>query len=191
MGKKFVSLLIIVGGVLPAAAETFPADGLMQANTTYIGAATERILPSVEDGATVDTMAIYDVCGAGYYCPQGEPIPCEVGSYSAAGASTCTQCQDGTTTSTTGATSCNAPCGNAANVATWDTGTCVIATCNTGYHLKDSACVANQITINWYRDKEGTDLMRSTQVSYDGNITTPTEVPVVDGKEFKGWTFKK
>ena len=63
-------------------------------------------------------------CPAGSYCSGGtaQPIPCATGSYSGEGASSCTACQNGTTTSGTGQTSCNAKCSNSEKTwkkATW------------------------------------------------------------------------
>ena len=85
-----------------------------------------------------------DVCPAGSYCdyngqkiyyttdyyytPSENPFPtyvpsesCAYGSYSSAGASGCTACPAGRTTSDTGATSCDITCSNSANVSTWKT----------------------------------------------------------------------
>ena len=85
-----------------------------------------------------------DVCPAGSYCdyngqkiyyttdyyytPSENPFPtyvpsesCAYGSYSSAGASGCTACPAGRTTSNTGSTSCDITCSNSANVSTWKT----------------------------------------------------------------------
>ena len=63
-----------------------------------------------------------------YYTPSEHQFPtyvpsesCAYGSYSGAGASGCTACPVGRTTSDTGSTSCDITCSNSANVSTWKT----------------------------------------------------------------------
>ena len=401
----FLFLLVIGGLSVSAMAEEFPADGLMLANKTYTGAAIEGILPSVEDGATVNTVAEYKpVCALGYYLPHGssaECTLCPVGNYcpggtyeynenidqgmeycselgsreftlSEEGSSSATDCYRecavtdknkavtvtgrvyycsggsycGTYASTCSAAQCvkgyhtegnvisgidwpdyigdNRALGlyidnngvfgyineidmnslrsqegfasvpntfeirpNGSNITAYGQAKCTdfsdantssgqspygpesingvstfidlgnsaggncycrltgvkdaddgyagqlrhvsarwvkatsfndVTSCQSGCAracasvavfgssnqsdsgflsaLKGSllaldSCQANTITINWYRDEAGTDLINSTQVQYDGNIITPTDAPQLTGKKFKGWTFKK
>ena len=106
-------------------------------------------------------------CPAGSYCPgvtqSGNPRcdtdpttnwtatkgidSCVTGSYSAAGASACTACTNGKTTTGTGQTSCNADCSNNANVragtdgwttTTWNTNNTMSNLCT----IKSSGCAA-------------------------------------------------
>lgn len=80
---------------------------------------------------------------------QGISGQCHIGTYSLAGAGSCTPCQNGKTTSGLGQTSCNANCSNTANVSTWATATwsasgptniCTPASCNAGFDLVGNIC---------------------------------------------------
>ena len=72
---------------------------------------------------------------------------CVQGSYSVAGASACTACQNGTTTSGTGSTSCDATCTGAEGTATWANATwnsdntvsnqCKVTSCDEYYILHE------------------------------------------------------
>ena len=53
-----------------------------------------------------------------------------------------------------------------------------------------AACVANTITINWSDvDDDGDATTMSTDVLYDGDITTPVKAATYPGKTFIGWRF--
>lgn len=77
---------------------------------------------------------------------------CPTGSYTnAVGQSACVPCQNGTTTSAAGATSCNATCANNANVDIWKTAewsnntvsnVCTITACDSTYVLNNNVCSA-------------------------------------------------
>ena len=60
-------------------------------------------------------------CNPGQYLSGETCVDCPIGSYSSADVTSCTPCQNGTTTSTTGSSSCDATCPNNANVNTWTT----------------------------------------------------------------------
>ncbi len=113
--------------------------------------------------ANVTLYAKWIQCSAGYYCPgNNTSTKCAIGSWSAAGASSCTACGEGMTTITTGgssSTSCIA-CSNASNVSTWTTpvawsansvsNLCVISACQSGYSRTGNSpyvCTANTYTI--------------------------------------------
>ena len=117
-------------------------------------------------------------CVAGYSCTGGTFEPngtydqgitaCKAGTFSAAGATSCTPCATGSynnvdastkcvacpgkTTSGAGQTNCTVNCSNAANVAKWNTATwnsnntvtnlCNINACNSGYNLSNNSCTA-------------------------------------------------
>ena len=129
------------------------------AGSTTIGQCYLTLMP----GAAVYTQGgSLVVCRAGDYCNvDGERIyfnsdehpntggatACAQGSYSAAGASACTACQNGTTTSGTGSTSCGVSCTGFAGTATWATATwnsdntvtnrCAAASCDENYTLNE------------------------------------------------------
>ena len=116
------------------------------------------IVTSVRAGAneTVDPEWII-LSGSLASCPAGKysvastsdlqnPVSsctaCAIGSYSAAGASRCTACSGGKTTTATGQSSCNATCTNATGANIWAAPTwlpnsvtdkCTIESCSTGY----------------------------------------------------------
>ena len=84
----------------------------------------------------------------------GGAASCARGAYSGSDKNACTACQNGQTTSATGAISCNATCSNADNVTEWNTATwqenyvsnhCSIKTCATGYKLENNKCVLSTI----------------------------------------------
>ena len=50
-------------------------------------------------------------------------------------------------------------------------------------------CDANTITIDWSGYGAGNNQTQSTQCTYGGSITTPTEAPTKRGHVFVGWTF--
>ena len=84
--KLFLTSAIAVGFVVPAMAETFPSNGLMQENKTYDNAASETNMDGVYSG-TVNAVAEYDVINyivnAGQYLPADSEtvITCPAGSY--------------------------------------------------------------------------------------------------------------
>ena len=101
-----------------------------------------------------DNQGITGNCNAGTYSTGGASVEtctaCAQGSYSDSGSSSCIACQNGTTTSGTGQSSCNAYCSNSSDVITWATATwsantvsnlCKISSCNAGHILSDNACI--------------------------------------------------
>ena len=101
-----------------------------------------------------DDQGITGNCNAGTYSTGGASVEtctaCAQGSYSDSGSSSCIACQNGTTTSSTGQSSCNASCSNSSDVITWATATwsansvsnlCTISSCNAGHILSDNACI--------------------------------------------------
>ena len=63
--------------------------------------------------------------------------------------------------------------------------------CDTGYssNAGASSCTPNTITIDWSGYGAGNNQTQSTQCTYGGSITTPTEAPTKRGHVFVGWTF--
>ena len=63
--------------------------------------------------------------------------------------------------------------------------------CDTGYstNVSNTACTPNTITIDWSGYGAGNNQTQSTQCTYGGSITTPTEAPTKRGHVFVGWTF--
>ena len=50
-------------------------------------------------------------------------------------------------------------------------------------------CIANTITINWGGYGTNNNESQSTQCTYGGDVTTPTQAPSKRGHTFDGWTF--
>ena len=110
-------------------------------------------------------------CAKGYYSAANATtcIACTNGSYQAnTGSSSCTACDGGKTTNNTGttaSTSCTA-CPKSANVASWETQTwntnntvvplCKPKTCNNGYVLSGDECVLDQTATKVIIAKLGT-----------------------------------
>ena len=101
-------------------------------------------------------------CPAGQYQPnegKSDCIKCVQGSYSGTRATKCIACT-GTTTSSTGQSSCNANCSNRDHVASWNTATwntnntvsnlCSIKSCDTDYEIKDGVCKLKAVYIMHY-----------------------------------------
>ncbi len=152
---------------------------------------------SAKSGAYVSGQTCLN-CTQGSYCTGGTAaaIKCAAGSYSGAGASACTPCQSGKTTSTTGQTSCNATCSNAANVSTWSNATwaantvtnlCTISTCSSGYTKNSNACVASNYTIT-YKNGGGTGSDVTQSVTYNTKFTTKASNTFTrPGYNFSSW----
>ncbi|MBQ0013610.1 MAG: hypothetical protein KBS86_03520 [Proteobacteria bacterium] len=125
--KLFLTSAIAMGFVAPAFAEpsytdTFPDDGYMQEDYTYINAATADNMDDVYEG-TVNAVAEYDIVdyilSAGQYLPADSETPttCPAGSY----------------------------CSGIGEVQYNETSAQGIATCPTGYALSaDGATSANE-----------------------------------------------
>jgi hypothetical protein len=88
--KIFLTSALAMGFVLPAMAEDFPSNGLMQQNKTYDNAATSTNMDGVYEG-TVNAVAEYDtidyILSAGKYLPaDSETITtCPEGSFCSGG----------------------------------------------------------------------------------------------------------
>ena len=92
-------------------------------------------------------------CAAGKYrTSANECVSCAKGSYSAAGSTSCTACEKGMTTSSTGSVTCRTTCPNATGVNLWYTPSwssssntvnnlCKVLTCQTGYKKSGNECV--------------------------------------------------
>ena len=150
------------------------------------------------------------LCSSGTYETTMGAFDCAIGSYSTAGASACTPCQNGTTTSAAGQTSCNATCSNNANVSTWTTATwsstetgpsstnsvsdlCSIDTCATNYTRSGSTgaassyiCSANSYTIS-YTMNNGTNYNNAPTSYTYGVGATINGTPTRSGFVFGGW----
>ena len=134
-------------------------------------------------------------CPAGKVCTDGQQTDCPANSYCTGGtAKSCSSLGDGTytksDTNSDDMTDCWKNCSMAEHAETMSgrdyygngVDTCTPSACVTpGYHLNGSACVANQITINF------ADFGPQT-VSFGGDIKTPA-APVKSGYVFKGWEF--
>ena len=136
-------------------------------------------------------------CPAGQYLSNGICKICPAGTYSVAGASVCTPCKNGKTSSFDGASSCDTNCSNNSNVAKWKNTTwseaggvkniCKIDTCADGYVLDatNSTCIPNiyKIRYNCGEDAEG--------VYEDQNIAFNDSYVLNDGSlcSFSGHTF--
>ena len=155
MGRDFCGL---------ATSYTYPesASGSSSINDCYLTLSAGQWVERPGRGA--------ESCSAGAYCdyngqkiyystsdcltplesqfPTCTPLEaCVQGSYSVAGASACTACQNGTTTSGTGSTSCDATCTGAEGTATWANATwnsdntvsnqCKVTSCDEYYILHE------------------------------------------------------
>ncbi len=69
MNKIFLTSMLAIGFAVPAIAETFPSNGLMQTGTTYTGAATATNMDGISaNDATVYALADYEnVCTTSPY----------------------------------------------------------------------------------------------------------------------------
>ena len=130
---------------------------------------------------------------------------CVKGTYSNVTASgTCTVCRDGSTTTGTKSSSCNATCSNNnTNVLSWVepvwnssnntlANECKISECKTGYdgQLSANKCVANSYKISFTMNGGKLNGNASPSVmnaTYDVTVNIPN--PTRAGYEFTGWTF--
>ena len=126
---------------------TLSAAGASKVGQCYLTLKTGQQVATAGAGASN--------CSAGRYCTSTSNIyynadggtttytggQCVTGSYSAAGASSCTACQSGKTTSAAGQSSCNATCSNATNVGAWKT-----ATWNTNNTMTNLCTIDNTST---------------------------------------------
>ena len=141
LGASLIACSTLAGGAYPNSTGTATAT---TAAACYLTTSQGKFVAAENAAETT--------CAAGGYCPGGTKVnygstggrtacsggkynastgssaasacvACVTGSYSASGATACIACQSGKTTSTTGQTSCNANCSNAANVGAWKTAT--------------------------------------------------------------------
>ena len=129
---------------------------------------------------TEDTVvkAVYGTCPAGTYMENNACIPCATGSYSESGSISCIPCQNGTTTTGTGQSSCNATCSNNSNASTWEIATwnnnivsniCMINSCENGYAVSNNTCISTPfVSYQCANMSEGTAPYLMT---YTGNCT--------------------
>ena len=173
--KLFLTSLTVMAIILPAFADDFPNDGLMQENTTYTNAATETNMDGVYEG-TVNAEAQYEdktyTVTAGNYLPMNSETltPCPSGSFCDGSAGTVnystttdqgkTACPTGYTSSDAGATSneqcyraCttqNANIAHATAVSGNDyygngTDTCAVTECEHGWHVEEGFNLATAL----------------------------------------------
>ena len=126
-------------------------SAITPSNLGYYGLITRRFIPYGEVPVSAGNYAPARTI----YLAEGDSslssTACPIGSYTnAAGQDACTPCQNGTTTSGTGKTSCDANCGKS-NVASWLTASwssgavtnvCKIDSCNSGYVNASNTCSA-------------------------------------------------
>ena len=152
-------------------------------------------------------------CTYGNYCPglaqqvhmdstaQGLTA-CPTGFKSSAlGATTDTQCYRGCNTANMGTTITNYPHAfefypNSNDYyGGTENDTCLIESCEAGYHVDNNACVANTITINWNgATAAAISANNAGTTTYGGDIRTPQSIDpsqVPAGKRFVGWKFSK
>ncbi len=164
------NLIVGLGAAMPAFADTFPSNGYMLENKTYVNAATQQNI-GVYDGAVTATAEYEDILyqiGAGTYLPAGATVAeqCPANSYCPGvtdatyneGASQgATSCPSGYPNSAAGASS-NTQCYTACTVGMVEhasavdgndyygagTDTCAATACENGYHVDGSVGVIEQ-----------------------------------------------
>ncbi len=157
---------------MPAFADTFPSNGYMLENKTYVNAATQQNI-GVYDGTVTATAEYEDILyqiGAGMYLPAGsvDAEQCPANSYcpgltdatynesaaqgatscpsgypnSAAGASSNTQCYTTCTVNSANIEHATAVAGN--DYYNTDADTCSATACENGYHVNETTGIVEQ-----------------------------------------------
>ena len=122
---------------------------------------------------------------SGYYVNATDTacLACVQGAISATGATQCTACQNGTTTTGSGQSTCNAACSNATGVASWAT-----AVWNTNNTVSNLCTVGSMnsytITLN---DNNGSGGVESVSATYGNAMPTITTLPTRVGYAFAGY----
>ena len=144
----------------------------------------KRTASSSTGYATTVSVTSALTANAGYYVNGTACSACATGAISATGETQCVACQNGTTTTGSGQSSCNANCPNATGVSSWAN-----ATWNSTNNTVSNLCTVGSMssyTVT-FDDNEGFGGPTSVNPEYGSAMPTITTLPTRTGYTFAGY----